>query len=212
MTSNRKPYGVAGFPVKVLFIVHATAWSDKGSSAKEPIQRLISESDFDRIIEIIQARGDIKDKRYLSHDGLVLEHEEISPVPFLAQRLFGEDPIFPVADSVTLVGGVFNSSGGCLNVAFEYLVRHHKMISRPCEITIPVSATYRAQGEPWQDAFQVEQCVKDLAWRVLSAGIAFGLEMDGSERLCRGEDPLIRIRIKGIGNPPPRGREPRPGR
>lgn len=180
-----------------MFIVHATAWSDKASTAKEPIQRLISKGDFDRVIEIVQSWPEIKDQRYLSHGGLVLEHEEMSPVRFLAERLFGENPMFPAADAVTLVGGVFNSSEGCLNMAFEHLVQYHKRIGRPCQITIPVLATYRAKGESWEDAFQVEQCVKDLAWRLLRAEIPFVLELGGLGTIRVRENPLIRLEIEG---------------
>ena len=160
--------------MNVLFIVHATAWSDKESIAKEPIQRLISEGRFDQIIEIIQSRPDIKDQRYLSHDGLVLEHDEISPVPFLANTLFGENPVFPAADSVAVVGGWFNAGEGCLNVAFEHMVRYYQRIGGHCEITVPLSATYRRA--------EVEQCVKDLE-RILSLA-------------CHETSPLIRLRIE----------------
>jgi len=160
--------------LRVLFIVHATAWSDKESAAREPIQRLINEGTFDQIIEIIQSRPDIRGQRYLSHDGLVLEHDEISPVPFLRDRLFGDDPIFPPAKSVTLVGGWLNAGEGCLNVAFEHMARCFVRIGRSCEITIPLSATYRSA--------EAESCIGDLQ-RILSS-------------VCHDTEPLIRLRIE----------------
>jgi len=184
--------------VNVLFIAHATSWSDRASTAKTAIQRLIDEGQFDQIIEVVQSHFDIKKQRYLTHDGLVLEHNEISPVQFLSERLFGEEPIFPTADEVTLVGGVLNSGGGCLNYAFEHLIRFHKRVGRKCRITIPVAAAYRAKGESWEDPMQVEQCAKDLAWRLLRAEIPFTLESAGSKPMRVGRNPLIRLKIEGV--------------
>ena len=183
--------------MRVLFIVHATAWSDKASTAKPAIQRLISQGDFDQILEIVQSHFDIKSQRYVTHSGLVFEHEEISPVRFFSEELFGENPLFPMADAVTLVGGVFNSSEGCLNVAFEHMLHYYKGIGRPSEITIPISATYRAKGETWEDSFQVEQCVKDLAWRLLRAEMPFLITLDDVEITRTATRPLMRLRIEG---------------
>lgn len=185
--------------MKVLFIVHATAWSDKKCTAKSSIQHLISHEHFDQIIEVIQSRTDIRSARYLNHGGLVLEHDEVTPVPFFREKLFGEQPLFPVADEITLVGGVLNSTGGgCLNVAFDYLIRYQQRIGNSCTITIPIQATYRADGEPaFQDfrdncqyQYQVEQFMKELVWKMLTAKISFELIMDNAESITCGQDSL----------------------
>ena len=190
--------------MKVLFIVHATAWSDKQCVAKRPIQHLISHQHFDQIIEVIQSRTDIRGARYLNHRGLVFEHDEITPVPFSREKLFGEEPLFPVANAITLVGGVFNSTGGgCLNVAFDYLIRYQQRIGNPCMITIPIWATYRASGEPaFQDfrdncqyQYQVEQVMKDLVWKMLIAKISFELIVDNDEPITCGQDSFVKLKI-----------------
>ena len=90
--------------MSVLFIVHATAWCDKTCAAKEPIQQLITSGRFDRILEVIPSRQDIRTGRYLQHDGPLLEHEEVTPVPFFRDRLFGANSLFPAADRVTWSG------------------------------------------------------------------------------------------------------------
>ncbi|MFQ6042859.1 MAG: hypothetical protein ACE5PV_18530, partial [Candidatus Poribacteria bacterium] len=158
----------------------------------------------DQIIEVIQSRPDIRSARYLSHKGLIFEHDEITPVSFFREKLFGESPLFPVADAITLVGGVFNSTGGgCLNAAFDYLIRYQQRIDHPCAITIPVWATYQASGElAFQDIrdncqyqYQVEQVTKDLVWKMLIAKISFELIVDNDELITCGQDPFVKLKV-----------------
>jgi len=186
--------------LRLLFIVHATAWSDKACVAQRPIQDLIDRGGFDQIVEVAQMRPDIKAGRYLNHQGTVFQHEEISPVRFFREDLFGEAPLFPSAEQITLVGGVLNYDGGCLNVAFDSLVRHMKHLSRPCTITIPFCATYREHDRPsWEKPWEVRVAMKDFAWKMLAAEVAFELSDDTGRRIASGREPLIKV---GVQAPP----------
>lgn len=183
--------------MQVLFIVHATAWSDKERSVSIPIQNLIAFGNFDRIVEIVQSRPDIVEGRYLSHEGQVLQHDEISPVPFFEEKLFGKDQLFPTANSVTLVGGVFNTTGGgCLNVAFDHLVKYQRRMERPCIVNIPIWATYQAGGEQgWEDGQQVKQVTKDLIWKLLTAEFSFSATLNDEELVSWGSQPFVRLLV-----------------
>jgi len=191
--------------VEVLLIVHATSWSDKRRTAERPIAQLIVSGGFDSIIEIIPSRPDIKAARYLSHDGQVLEHDDITPVPFLRDQLFGDRPLFPAADRVTLVGGVINDTGGgCLNVTFDFLVRYLCRLSKYSTITVPIHATYSAeQAANWEDLFEIEQITKDLVWKMFTAKASFELIFANRQLEARlGPGPVIRL-IVDIAEPRP---------
>ena len=191
--------------MRVLFIVHATSWCDKDRRAEPMVRQLISCGRFDQIIEVTSSEPEARGARYANHAGLVLEHGGVTPVPFFRDELFGEAPLFPTADAVTLVGGVLNSGGGgCLNVAFDFLVKHQQRLVRACEITIPIWATYPAWKEPWwEDPWRVEQVIKDLVWKMLAAEIPFELVMDDAKPIGCGHDVLVRLRIRTANAAPP---------
>lgn len=188
----------------VLFIVHATAWCDKGCVARDPIQSLISTEQFDQIIEVIPSRPDVRDARYLDHPGLLIEHEGISPVQFFKVELFGEKAVFPIADEITLVGGVFNpTGGGCFNVAFDHLIRYQRRLDHPCTINIPIRATYQANKKPCPKNVdrhvyymgQVEQLIKDLVWKMLVARVSFEFTVDDGDPIPCDQHPLVKLKI-----------------
>ena len=144
--------------MRQLLIVHALSWCDKSRAAEEPIKRLIASRAFDRIIELAPSRPDVLQSRYLEHDGDLLEHETLGPIPFLHERFFGSDALCPVADVTVLVGGVLNpGGGGCLSVTFAHLVQYLWNSGRPATVTVPVSATYNAEaGNAWARASAVD--------------------------------------------------------
>ena len=187
--------------MQVLLIVHATAWSDKTCAAKAPIQQLIASGRFDQILEVIQVRPDIRAGRYLQHQGLLLEHAEVSPVPFFREQLFGATPLFPVADHITLVGGVFNATGGgCLNEAFDFLIRSQHRRRQPTRLTLPLRATYREHGHRWSDQpMEVGQVIKDIAWKLLRAHVPFALRVDEEEPVTSGQEALVTVHIETTG-------------
>jgi hypothetical protein len=100
-----------------------------------------------------------------------------------------------------VVGGVFNTGGGCLNVAFDHLIRYHQRLARSCTITIPIRATYRESGKPaWEDnykyyQFQVEQAMKDLVWKMLIAKVSFELIVDNGEPITCGQGSFVKLKI-----------------
>jgi len=163
--------------------------------AKSPIQWLISHEEFDRIIEIIQTRPDIRSGRYLTHTGTILEHKEITPVRFLRERLFGAEPLFPEADEITLVGGVLNpTGGGCLNVAFGHMVRFCAHYERHCFIRIPVSATYGAGGHRVEaERDMLRQVVEDLVAKLRCTSAPFTLTVDGEETVASSAGALLNV-------------------
>lgn len=184
--------------LKVLFIVHETAWSDKSSAAKNGTQKLIDEGQYDEIIEIIQSRQDIYERRYLKHNGKIYKHESISPTSFLSDVLFGGQPIFPLnADEITLVGGCVNSTGGgCLNEAFEYLIKYLHTFNKKCTINLPFHCTYQAGMDgSWKERFDMEQVVKDLTWKMLIKSIDFTVSID-SELIISARDKASLIDLK----------------
>ena len=167
----------------VLFIIHATAWSDKRRVAKAPIQSLIAHGSVDDIVEVIPSREDIRAARYLEHSGTVLQHDGISPVSLFREHLFAPSALFPRGDAVTLVGGVLNhTGGGCLNVAFGHMVSFLVDQGISCVITIPLDATYGAKGlRPYAEPLEQELVLKDFAWKLLRARANFNLAIDGEE-------------------------------
>jgi len=128
----------------ILMIMHATSWSDKWMEAKEGINQLIENMMFDRVIEFIQERSDIYQKRYSIHNGEIHTHKEISPVPYLNQNLFNIlDEINLVSnDTITICGGVYNESEGCLNVLLHKLNDYLQQRKLKISIIIPKFAIY----------------------------------------------------------------------
>ena len=181
--------------MNVLLIIHANSWSDKSCSAKPGIEKLIQSGDYDRIIEVASMHPDAYEGRYLFHNGTVFEHQGISPVSFFESDLFGEKASFPVADVVTLVGGVLNSTGGgCLNCAFNCLIGFQHRLKNACAINIPINAVYQAGSESW-DERSVEQAAKDLAWKMLIANIPFALAVDDRATVAFSNEPLLNVTI-----------------
>jgi hypothetical protein len=185
--------------MKTLLIIHANSWSDKTCSAKPGIEQLIRSGDYDTIIEVASKHPEAYDGRYLVHHGTVLEHQGISPVSCFESDLFGENALFPIADEVTIAGGVFNATGGgCLNCAFDCLVKLQRRLGRACIVDVPISATYRAGGEAW-DELSILEVVKDIAWKMLVAGIPFVLAVNlvnlGATVASGGEEPLLHVTV-----------------
>ncbi|MHB8997090.1 MAG: hypothetical protein ACYC63_17730 [Armatimonadota bacterium] len=142
--------------------------------------RILKSGGFHRIVELVPARPDIQASRYLSHEGEVLEHVEISPVPFLCETLLSPEPLIPAADNVVLVGGQLNSTGGgCLNVAFDHLVRYLSRQGTSSTIRLPMRAAYSNENSRgWRDPLWTQQVAEDLAQKMACAGIAFELSLD----------------------------------
>lgn len=168
--------------------------------AKSHIQLLASSEQFDQVIEVIQSRQDIYSQRYIEHDGQILQHSDVSPVPFFQQELFTSNHRFPLADEVVLVGGVLNSTGGgCLNVAFDFLIRYYALIGHRSKVTVPIFATYSPSDVPTWDQdfpFWVHQAAKDLSWKLLSARIPFEVSIgDESLPMGSGDTPLITLEV-----------------
>ena len=186
--------------MRVLFIVHAISWSDKASLAAEPIAELIREPRWDAIIELVPSRADIRGTRYLAHHGIVFEHDNVSPVPFLAKKLFGQDPLFPRAHLVTLVGGVANATGGgCLNVAFDHLMRYQQRLKQSATVRLPLRAIYQAQGRRWCPA-DVEGFTRDLVSKLSNHGVPFELLRDGvSLQASHQGRPLVLVDLDTSG-------------
>lgn len=184
--------------MRTLFIVHATSWCDNACVAKVGIQQLIAEGEFDEIIEVASSHAPAAEGRYLDHGSKVFTHEGISPVAFLQDRLFGANPLFPQSEDITLVGGVFNNTGGgCLNCAFDSLIRHQRNDGRCCTIRIPMAATYQAgEDGSWQDTLQVEQALKDLVWKLSIVGVPFAVAVNSQELISPTKlAPLVRLDI-----------------
>ena len=185
--------------MRTLLIIHANSWSDKTCSAKPGIEQLIRSGDHDTIIEVARKYPEACDGRYLVHCGTVLEHQGISPVSFFESDLFGENALFPVADEVTITGGVLNATGGgCLNYAFDCLIAFQRRLGRACIVDIPMSAVYGKGGEGW-DELSVGLVAKDIAWKMLVAGIPFVLTVKpGATVSSGGTEPLLSVTVDSL--------------
>jgi hypothetical protein len=153
---------------------------------------------FDHIVEIASAHPPAAAGRYTNHNGTVHIHEGISPISFLNDVLFGVEPLFPPSEDVVFVGGVLNATGGgCLNCAFDALIKYQQRIGKSCTIGIPMAATYGADDYNWQDLLQVEQITKDLLWKLAAAGVSPVVARDSREVVHSFADaPLIRLCIE----------------
>lgn len=161
--------------------------------AKDGILKLLSNEKFDNIIEVIQSRIDIYDKRYLSHDGIIFKHYEISPVNFLKNKLFYD--LFTLVDEVTIVGGTFNTTvGGCFNVAFDYLVNYYLKYNRKVTINILSNCVYNSDQQDFSDKFLFEQHLKDLIWKLSKSKICYNFIYNDIRII--NKKALISIQIK----------------
>ncbi len=180
--------------MKLLLIIHATSWSDKYQQAKNGIDEIITSCNHE-VIEIIQARKDIYDKRYLTHQGKIYTHDEISPVNFIKHQLFGDRPLIPnVVEEIILCGGVFNTTGGgCFNVLFDYLVNYLVKNNIHCNIIIPLNCLYYESKVDINDSKQVIQYIKDLICKLTLNNADFNLYYDRYK--TESKHPLINVYV-----------------
>lgn len=129
---------------KILMIMHATSWCDKTNKAKIKIQRLIDSDSYDVIIEFIPDRQDIFNKRYLTHNGIIVRHDEISPLPYLENHLSTLLESIELSDNdvIHVAGGVYNDLGGCLNYLHRYMCNYVNKTGVKLDIEILDDATY----------------------------------------------------------------------
>jgi len=179
--------------MKLLFIVHATSWSDKEIMAKEGIKNVLTNEKFDNIIEVIQSREDIYEKRYLTHNGIIYKHPDISPVNFFKDKLFNN--LFPLVDEVTIVGGTFNTTGGgCFNVAFDFLINYYVKNKKTTKINIIPNCIYNSDHQIFSDELIFEQCLKDLIWKLNKSNISFSFIYNDIKII--NKDALIKIKVE----------------
>ena len=98
---------------------------------------------------------------------------------------------------MTLVGGVLNQTGGgCLNVAFRHLVEFLVVMALPCVVTIPLNATYGEGGaRPYAGSTELQQVLKDLAWKLLIAGAKFTLLLNGERLVACGTSADLEVAV-----------------
>lgn len=129
---------------QILMIMHATSWSDKLERAKISLNDLVHSCQFEKIIEFLPNNEEIIQKRYVSHNGDLFIHDEISPVPYL-NKYFDQimsDLDLADGDPILLAGGVRNGTGGCLDYLYRYVERYIDENNLHIKVSVVTEATY----------------------------------------------------------------------